>query len=107
MASKPHAKWFSPWMFARDKKRQRFDAVRKRDGDQCWHCGNPMRFGRPFNIGKAATIEHWLPKALGGTSALDNLRLCHVRCNRHLGANSPEQKERMRLSRCGGDARSG
>jgi 5-methylcytosine-specific restriction endonuclease McrA len=96
---KPHPKWFNRWMFARERRRARFDAVRKRDGDDCWHCGNPLRFGPPYNVGKSATIEHWLPKAMGGTSALGNLRLCHVGCNRHLGANNPEQKERMRLRR--------
>jgi hypothetical protein len=58
-----------------------------------------MRFGRPYNVGKAATLEQWNPKALGGTKALDNLRLCLVGCNRHLSANTPEQKERMRLAR--------
>lgn len=57
-----------------------------------------MRFTPPFNRGKAATLEHWNPRALGGTSAIENLRLCHVGCNRHLGANTPEQKDRMRLS---------
>jgi 5-methylcytosine-specific restriction endonuclease McrA len=58
-----------------------------------------MRFGPPFNVGKAATIEHKVPRCQNGTDDLDNLVLCHVGCNRHLGANSPEQKERMRLRR--------
>lgn len=58
-----------------------------------------MRFGPPYNRGKAATIEHVMPLASGGTSALSNLRLCHVGCNRHLGAHDPAQKERMRLVR--------
>lgn len=107
MARKPHPKWFNPWMFFRDKKRSRRDAVRARDGDLCWRCEQPMRFGPPHNRGKAATVEHVLPLALGGTWALDNLRLCHVGCNRHLGANPPEQKERMRLKKVQRDPGSG
>ena len=58
-----------------------------------------MRFGQPLNRGKAATIEHVLPLSDGGTWALENLRLCHKGCNQHLGTNTPEQKERMRLRR--------
>ena len=41
-------------------------------------------------------IVHW---AHGGRTDLDNLVLCHVGCNRHLGANSRQQKERMRLAK--------
>ena len=71
--------------------------MRARDGDNCWRCHKPMRFGAPFNVGKAATVEHLLALANGGTWALDNLRLCHQGCNKFLGTYSPDQKERMRL----------
>lgn len=57
-----------------------------------------MRFEGKPNCGKAATIEHHLPLSRGGTWALENLRLCHVGCNRHLAANTPEKKERMRIN---------
>ena len=57
-----------------------------------------MRFEGPPNCGKAATIEHVLPRSKGGTSAIANLRLCHVGCNRHLGDRTPEAKERMRIN---------
>ncbi|QNP45251.1 HNH endonuclease [Sphingomonas sediminicola] len=53
----------------------------------------------PFNTRRSATIEHVLAQANGGTDDLDNLRLCHKGCNRHLGTNPPEQKERMRPRR--------
>lgn len=96
MARKSIAKYLNPWMWQRDKKRERFEAVRARDGDNCWRCGHPMVFGDSGHK-KAATLEHVHPLSKGGTSRLDNLRLCHVGCNRHLGANSAEQKERMRL----------
>ena len=58
-----------------------------------------MRFGGPPNCGKAATIEHYLPRSKGGGDGLRNLRLCHVGCNRHLADHLPEQKERMRINR--------
>lgn len=33
------------------------------------------------------TIEHMLPRSLGGTNALNNLRLAHWSCNHQRGAN--------------------
>jgi 5-methylcytosine-specific restriction endonuclease McrA len=91
--------WFQPgWVFRR-ARRKRIAALRARDGDNCWRCNRPMRFGAPFNRGKAATVEHVLARALGGTDDLGNLRLCHIGCNRHLGTAPPEQKERMRINR--------
>ena len=97
MPYKKIAKYLNPWMFKRDKERKRFAKVRAKNGDACWRCHHPMDFSEPRNKPKSATVEHLLPRALGGTSALDNLVLCHVGCNRHLGANAPEQKMRMRL----------
>jgi len=91
------AKYLNPWMFKREKDRQRFAKVRERDGDNCWRCHRPMNFTEPRDKAKSATVEHVQPRALGGTSALENLVLCHAGCNRHLGANIPEQKQRMRL----------
>ena len=93
-------RWSVPWWIARHRKKKvRLAALRARDGDDCWRCGRPMRFEGPPNRGRAATIEHLRPRSQGGTGALDNLRLCHVGCNRHLGAHPPEQKERMRIGR--------
>jgi 5-methylcytosine-specific restriction endonuclease McrA len=81
------------------RKRSKAAKLRALQGDLCWLCGHPMRFEGPPNRGKAATIEHHLARSRGGTSALDNLRLCHVGCNRHLADHPPEQKERMRINR--------
>jgi 5-methylcytosine-specific restriction endonuclease McrA len=80
------------------KRGRRAAKLRAIHGDLCWRCGHKMRFDGLPNCGKAATIEHIMPRSLGGTSAIDNLRLCHVGCNRHLGARTPEQKERMRIN---------
>ena len=89
-------KYLNPWMYQRDRKRERFAALRARDGDNCWRCRRPMRFDLPPAHEKAPTIEHLRPQSKGGTGALDNLCLCHRRCNWDLGDNSREVKERMR-----------
>jgi hypothetical protein len=49
-------------------------ALRARDGDHCWFCGNPM--------GEDCTIEHLVPKAKGGRNSLANYALAHEKCNR-------------------------
>lgn len=97
MARKDISKYLNPWMFKREKKRQRFAELRQRDGDNCWRCKRPMRFDLPGGHEKAPTIEHLQPRSKGGTGALDNLCLCHKRCNWDLGDNTREVKERMRL----------
>lgn len=97
--------WFLPGWVHRLRRRKRLKILRARDGDDCWRCHRPMRFAGPPNCGRAATIEHLLPRSKGGTDALANLRLCHVGCNRHLADHEPAQKERMRINRregCGG-----
>ena len=97
--AKARPNWFLPGWVHRHRRRKLLKALRARDGDQCWRCNRPMRFEGEPNCGKAATIEHYLPKAKGGTDDLANLRLCHVGCNRHLADHAPAQKERMRINR--------
>lgn len=88
------------WVFKKRRRKARLAQVRARDGDNCWVCAHPMVFDSPHpNRGRAATLEHVLPQSHGGTDALENLRLVHAGCNRHLAANTPEQKERMRQPR--------
>ena len=91
------ARYLNPWMFQREKKRQRFEKLRELHGDKCWRCYRPMNFDLPPGHDQAPTIEHLTPKSKGGTSALDNLCLCHRRCNWALGDNTREVKERLRL----------
>ena len=90
--------WLPPWMHKARRKRARLQALRARDGDLCWRCNKPMRFEGLPNCGKAATIEHRTARSQGGTWAMDNLVLCHVGCNRHLGDKPRAQKERMRIN---------
>jgi 5-methylcytosine-specific restriction endonuclease McrA len=94
-------RYLNPWMFQRDKKRRRFEELRRRHGDNCWRCRRPMRFDLPSGHDQAPTIEHLQPKSKGGASskggALDNLCLCHVRCNQMTVDSTREVQERMRL----------
>ena len=87
------------WSAKQRRKRELAAQVRGRDGEDCWRCHHPMRFGLPFNTRRSATIEHLLAKGHQDRWKLENLRLCHKGCNKHLGTNTPEQKERMRLRR--------
>lgn len=98
--AKKRPNWFLPgWIHKQEGKRRKVEKLRALHGGDCWRCNRPMRFGWPYNCGKAATIEHLMPLSKGGTWDLANLRLCHVHCNRHLGDLTPEQKERMRINR--------
>ncbi len=97
--------WFLPGWVHRRLRKRRIAALRTRDGGDCWRCNRPMRFEGPPNCGKAATIEHVLPRSKGGGNDLANLRLCHVGCNRHLADHAPEQKERMRINQPAAEAR--
>jgi len=46
----------------------------------CCYCDVPLkRYGDTSWLG--ATLDHWMPVALGGSSELENLRLCCRRCN--------------------------
>ena len=99
MASKSIARYFpgNQWMFGQAKRRQLKADLRRAYGDACWRCGHAMNFN-PLSVRRRATIEHLLARAHGGTSDWDNVRLCHVGCNRHLGTHPPEHKRRMRLA---------
>ena len=78
------------------------EQLRLAHGDNCWFCLEPLDFHpgpkklRQKSDWNYRTIEHLQPVALGGTNDLENLRLCHLRCNHRLGSISREQKEGWR-----------
>jgi 5-methylcytosine-specific restriction endonuclease McrA len=99
MPHKLPPKWFLPgWVHKHLGRKRKVAKLREMYGDDCWRCNRPMRFVGPPNCGRAATVEHLMPLSKGGTWAMDNVRLCHVGCNRHLRDHLPEQKERMRIN---------
>lgn len=91
------SKYLNPWKLKRDKQRQRFAELRQRDGDCCSRCRRPLRFDLPPGHDQAPSLESIGPKRGSGSRALDNLCLCHVRCNGVTVDNTAEVQERLRL----------
>lgn len=55
----------------------------ERDGNACVWC--KIELVAPW----LPTIEHWVPKSLGGSNKLENLRLACAWCNRKRGVMDP------------------
>jgi hypothetical protein len=61
----------------RDLKRKR---IYERDGWRCIWCGGKLTF-RDEQRGDSPTLDHVLPRALGGSNAADNLVTACRHCN--------------------------
>ena len=86
------SRYVTPWRFRRAQDEQRLAALRERDGDDCRRCRRPLRFDLPGGHEKAPRIEN-----LGGDAGvLENLCLCHVRCNAAGADHTVEVTERVR-----------
>lgn len=63
------------------------DSTFRREGaswiGKCLICGGPLRFDA--ETGEGATIEHILPRSLGGDNDLLNLGIAHQTCNGEKG----------------------
>jgi 5-methylcytosine-specific restriction endonuclease McrA len=60
---------------------------------KCLICGGPLRFDA--TTGEGATIEHIVPRSLGGSSDLPNLGITHGRCNGEKGRRwDPRRRHR-------------
>ena len=90
-------KYVNPWKFRREQNAARVAALRQRDGDNCKRCKRPMRFDLPDGHESMPKIEVIVPASAGGTEAIDNLCLTHVRCNAKHGCDTAEVKERARI----------
>ena len=72
---------------------------RHEEGDwigKCLICGGPLRFDA--RTGEGATIEHIIPRNLGGGNDLRNLGVAHRRCNGEKGRrwDPPARRRRNR-----------
>ena len=72
------------------EKRLRFAQLRKRDGDVCWLCGEPIDFSLPRPADArldpgAPTLDHVIPRWKGGSNKVSNLKLAHFACNNRRG----------------------
>lgn len=83
----------NPWKARREKAQRRVDELRRRDGDRCRRCRQPMRFDLPAGHDLAPRLEPVGPDARG---ALEQLCLCHTRCNAAAGDQTVEVQERLR-----------
>jgi 5-methylcytosine-specific restriction endonuclease McrA len=64
------------------KVRQRkVRTLRRTFGDDCWLCGEAIDFALARSEPMAVSLEHVVPRSLGGTNENSNLRLTHRRCN--------------------------
>jgi 5-methylcytosine-specific restriction endonuclease McrA len=73
------------------RKEAKFNRINifRRDGDSCQYCGE--RFPR-----SELTIDHVIPRSLGGKSVWENVVCSCMDCNRKKGGRTPEEA-RMRL----------
>lgn len=55
-------------------KQELIEQLKSRDGDSCFICKSPFVEEQP-------TIDHWIPKAVGGSDEIENLRITHRKCN--------------------------
>lgn len=90
------ARYVSPWALRKDKKlQQRVAALRQRDGDSCRRCRRPIRFDLPRGHDKGPKVERIFPGDTGD-ELIQNLCLCHGRCNAAGADNTDEVTERIR-----------
>ena len=66
-------------MTSRSRRRRR-DQLIALYGRHCWLCNRSI-----IDEGEL-TVDHVVPRALGGTHRLNNLRLAHDRCNSQRGS---------------------
>lgn len=68
-----------------DARRQRRELLRKKFGGRCAYCNTPT--------GRDGTIDHYVPKAHGGTNTWPNLRWSCRSCNETKGDMQPHEWE--------------
>jgi hypothetical protein len=91
------ARYVSPWTLRKDKEQQqRIAEMRKRDGENCRRCRRPMAFDLPAGHEKGPKIERIAAGENGEAGTLEELCLCHVRCNSAGADDTDEVQERLR-----------
>jgi hypothetical protein len=91
------AKYVTPWGFKRGREEQRrIVQLRSRDGDNCRRCRRPIRFDLIRGHDKGPAIETIVSNSIDELQGLENLCLCHGRCNADSGDNTLEVTERVR-----------
>ena len=96
MTSSPIVRFINPWKFRREQQAELIRLLRERDGDHCVRCRRPVRFDLTEGHDQGAKVELVVAAAAGGSEEIDNLRLCHRRCNAPGLDHTSEVTERMR-----------
>lgn len=66
--------------------RKHADAVHRSDGYICWLCGEPTSVTWNADDPMSPTLDHIIPRSLGGSDDPDNLGTAHAICNSLRGA---------------------
>ena len=90
------ARYLNPWKHKREEEQRRIAMLRSRDGDTCSRCRRPLRFDLTPGHDKGPKVEASEPVVPGEEEVLDNLFLCHGRCNAAGADNTAEVAERIR-----------
>ena len=76
--------------------RTRLARLMRRDGTQCVSCGKPLWLTPPrwmssvdWEVLHRPTVDHRMPRALGGATVWENLQLLCMQCNQDKGAIDP------------------
>lgn len=97
MSSFSLARYVSPWTFKKNQERERRIAeLRARDGENCRRCRRPLRFDVSDGHNLGPRIELIAPVSEDEPETLDNLVLCHGRCNAEGLDQTDEVTERVR-----------
>lgn len=68
----------------------KFAVLWTRQHGQCWLCGGGMT-NSCGGLDYDASFDHIIPKSKGGSRALSNLKLAHVKCNSERGDKTPNE----------------
>jgi 5-methylcytosine-specific restriction endonuclease McrA len=63
------------------KRKRRTLVVGDRDGWVCWLCHQAVQQGLASTDSMHASLDHVVPRWLGGSNDVSNLRISHHKCN--------------------------
>ncbi|WFF31058.1 HNH endonuclease [Propionibacterium freudenreichii] len=80
-------------------------------GPVCWLCHGPIDLGAPRRSPRGLSLDHVVPRSLGGLDTLDNLRPAHLGCNCRRGNRvgsrpAPVRRDSRFFDRAAADLRS-
>lgn len=89
-------RFLNAWKARDEQRQQRLSELRKRDGDNCRRCRRPIRFDLPSDHDSAPAVVHVGARPGGDGADLDDLCLCHARCNAEAGDSTLAVQERLK-----------